>query len=381
MSYRDLIGVRALATEWNGEVQAKQLIDQFKYGRRESEWDALEYDRLADAEEQLGRRVMGQPHAVAAVADVLRRAKLGLSGAQHSSRGKPRGVLFFAGPTGVGKTELAKAVAELVFNTEEALLRFDMSEYAHSHADQRLLGAPPGYVGYEEGGQLTQQLLANPFRVILFDEIEKTHPSILDKFLQILEDGRLTDGRGQTVYFSESIIIFTSNAGIYQLDQHTGRPLIDPATGNAVLNVDPKLHTDYDVVRTRVQDGVRAYFKHYLGRPELLNRIGQNIIVFNFVRAETMRLILEKKVMRSICAQVKQAHGVTIEFDPAVAEEMLKILGEDVSQGGRGVGNLAEPALLNPLARQMEGRTLKVSALIPPRPGETMQYDLDCELI
>lgn len=155
MSVRDLSGIRALSRRADSEgMKAKSLVDFYKYGVKESEWDNLDWNRLAQAEAELSKRVLGQDAAVAAVSDVLRRAALDLSGAQHSSKTKPRGVLFFAGPTGVGKTELAKSIAELVFSTEESCVRFDMSEYSQSHSDQRLLGAPPGYVGYEEGGQL-----------------------------------------------------------------------------------------------------------------------------------------------------------------------------------------------------------------------------------
>ena len=268
MTVRDLCGIRAVARRpENGNLHAKALIDCYKYGVRESEWDNLGWHKLAAAEEVLARRVIGQPAAVTAVADMLRRARLHLSGAQHSSRTKPRGVLFFAGWTGVGKTEMAKALAELIFGSEETCVRFDMSEYSLAHADQRLLGAPPGYLGYEEGGQLTNHVRSNPFSVLLFDEIEKAHPSILDKFLQILEDGRITNSRGETVYFSETVVIFTSNVGIYQLDQNTGRPLVNPLTGRRLLNVDPEKDIDYHAVREKVIGGVEAYFKHFLGPP------------------------------------------------------------------------------------------------------------------
>ncbi len=378
MSTRDLGGIRALARRMGGSgIAAKTLVDRYKYGVRESQWDSLDWGRLENAERELSKRVIGQEAAVAAVSDVLRRGALHLSGAQHSSRTKPRGVLFFAGPTGVGKTELAKAIAELVFSTEDACVRFDMSEYGQSHSDQRLLGAPPGYVGYEEGGQLTNRMKSNPFCVLLFDEIEKAHPTILDKFLHILEDGRMTDGRGETVHFSESVIIFTSNAGIYQVDPETCRPAVSFETGKPILNVDPAKHTSYSVVRQKVLEGVESYFKHTLGRPELLNRIGQNIVVFDFVRRDTLRKILEQKVLKSVRDQVYERWRLHLEFSDQVVDELMEMGGNDVASGGRGIGNLTELAIVNPVSRALftvlreqgrhsvSGRTMRIEHVKP----------------
>ena len=187
-------------------------VQCYKVGVTENPWkkDYLR-ERIADALPFIEERVRGQRPAVTKTIDILMRSVMGLTGAQARASGnRPRGVLFFAGPTGVGKTELAKTLTQLIFGDERAYIRFDMSEFAEEHTGARLLGAPPGYIGYDAGGELTNAVREKPFSVVLFDEIEKAHPRILDKFLQILEDGRLTDGRGETAYFSEAILVFTS---------------------------------------------------------------------------------------------------------------------------------------------------------------------------
>ena len=196
----------------------KRLIQLYRFGEKKSPWEELNHGRLKQLGEELKKSVKGQDHIIDKVQNVLIKAFMGLSGLQHSGRQQmPKGIFFFVGPTGVGKTETAKAIARFLFGEEEACIRFDMSEFSTEHSDQRLIGAPPGYVGYEEGGQLTNAVRQRPFCVLLFDEIEKADDKILDKFLQILEDGRLTDGKGDTVSFSESIIIFTSNIGASEI--------------------------------------------------------------------------------------------------------------------------------------------------------------------
>src|SRR4051794_39278696 len=210
----------------------------------------------------------GQDHAVVHVLDIIKRAVTGVGANRRG--GRPRGVAFLAGPTGVGKTELAKTVTSLLFNDESSYIRFDMSEFSAEHADQRLIGAPPGYVGYDAGGELTNAIREKPFSVVLFDEVEKAHPLILDKFLQVLDDGVLTSGRGERVYFSEALIVFTSNLGIHRTD----------ASGDKIANVTPE--QPFEEVRRKVRAEIKTHFKMVLNRPELLNRIGENIIVFDF---------------------------------------------------------------------------------------------------
>lgn len=314
------------------------VIDLYRYGIRENPWKKLNESMLTDAEAQIRRRVKGQDEAVKRTLDVIKRAVTGLSGLQGSSLTRPKGVLFFAGPTGTGKTEMAKTLAEMLFGDESCCIRFDMSEYSQSHSDQKLLGAPPGYVGYESGGQLTNAVRRNPFSILLFDEIEKAHPSILDKFLQILEDGRMTDGQGNTVYFSESIIIFTSNLGIYIPDGMGGR------TANVTIN------DTYPDVYQRVRTAIEDHFKLDLGRPEILNRIGENIVVFDFIRPDAALKILQAQVDR-ICNFLASEKHITLQLSENAFEQLLELAENNLENGGRGIGNVVEKMLINPLSR------------------------------
>ncbi|MBS4099138.1 MAG: ATP-dependent Clp protease ATP-binding subunit [Sulfuricella sp.] len=326
-------------------------VQCFKVGISENPWKkAYLREKIADAAPFLEDRVKGQPQAATKTIDILMRSVMGLTGAQARSAGnRPRGVLFFAGPTGVGKTELAKTLTQLIFGNERAYLRFDMSEFAEEHASARLLGAPPGYIGYDAGGELTNAVREKPFSVILFDEIEKAHPRILDKFLQILEDGRLTDGRGDTAYFSEAILIFTSNLGIFVEDEH----------GRRVQNVAPGDH--YDVVESKVRGAIQDYFKFRLARPEILNRIGDNIVVFNFITPPVAVLIFAG-MLSNIVNRVREEHKVELALADPVRARLMEMCTRDLSNGGRGIGNQLESSFINPLGRalfrlNLEGRT------------------------
>ena len=294
-------------------------------------------NRLTRGEEILKKRVKGQDEAVSQSLDVLKRAVSGLSKVKNNA--SPKGVLFFAGPTGTGKTETAKTLAELVFGDESACIRFDMSEYSHDNSDQRLFGAPPGYVGYEAGGQLTNAVRKNPFSILLFDEIEKASPTILDKFLQILEDGRMTDGQGNTAYFSDCVIIFTSNLGIYTKDQY----------GNRKENVNRSMSPDE--VRTKVTTAIQDHFKLELGRPEILNRIGENIVIFRYINEDVAREILTARV-EGIVKMIALQKEIRIDVSP-VFEKLYGLVCENLDNGGRGINNIVEKALINPLARHI----------------------------
>jgi ATP-dependent Clp protease ATP-binding subunit ClpB len=308
-----------------------------------SRWTGIPVDRMLEGErakllameENLRRRVIGQDEAVNAVANAIRRARAGL---QDPNR--PIGSFLFLGPTGVGKTELTRALAEFLFDSEQAMIRIDMSEYMEKHSVARLIGAPPGYVGYEEGGSLTEAVRRRPYQVILFDEIEKAHPDVFNVLLQVLDDGRLTDGQGRTVDFRNTLIVLTSNLG--------SQYLADLPEG-----------ADVNTVRGQVMDEVRRAF-----RPEFLNRLDE-ILLFRRLSREDMTGIVEIQLRRlqALLAERK----ITLEVDEA-AKRWLADAGYDPVYGARPLKRVIQRELQNPLATEiLEGRiqdgdTVRVSA-------------------
>ena len=365
-SLKNIAQIIKLSNQTPERMNFEKLINLYRYGEKKSPWEELSAEKLKTATEVLGQRVKGQDEAVQKVRDVIIRAYTGFAGLQHSAKQKkPKGALFFVGPTGVGKTELAKSLAEFVFGDESAYRRFDMSEYAHEQSDQRLVGAPPGYVGYEKGGELTNAVKERPFCVLLFDEIEKAHGRIMDKFLQILEDGRLTDGKGETVYFSETFIIFTSNIGA----------------------ADAEIEWDAEQTRRHFIDKVTDHFVKELKRPEILNRIGEaNIVPFNFIQNDDVLVAIGKSKFKPIRDFIKERYKAEIRFDDE--EEAFAALGSGANKknGGRGMLNAMEQKLINPLSdfvfEKMEnlmrgGRIIKVS--IDKIPGGEVEFDFYLE--
>jgi ATP-dependent Clp protease ATP-binding subunit ClpA len=339
-----LVDLNAIAQLARAEAvpigDVSEAVRRYKVGVTEDAWRKIERSRIRDGAQTIARRVVGQDHAVVHMLDIVKRAATGIGGGRRG--GRPRGIAFLAGPTGVGKTELAKTVTELLFGDESAYIRFDMSEFSAEHADQRLIGAPPGYVGYDVGGELTNAVRERPFSVVLFDEIEKAHPRILDKFLQVLDDGVLTSGRGERVYFSEALIIFTSNLGIYSTSPDGGR----------VANVTPD--QSYEEVRSRVRAEIGNHFKLVLNRPEILNRFGENIIVFDFIRPTVAERIFASMVQHVLADAASSGHEVSIA--PEAMDALRHLCTADLANGGRGIRNKIEAHLINPLARALFDR-------------------------
>ena len=367
-SFTEINGLRRLCKNEKTHIRnMSSVIDLYRYGMKENPWDSIDVDKLKNAKTDFQRRVKGQDFAIVKTLDVIKRAVTGMNGLQGTAHGKPKGILFFAGPTGTGKTETAKTLAEKLFGDESCCIRFDMSEFSQSHSDQKLLGAPPGYIGYEAGGQLTNAVKNNPFSILLFDEIEKAHPSIFDKFLQILEDGRMTDGQGNTVYFSECIIIFTSNLGIYTIND----------MGARVPNVTPAMQ--YSEVQSKVRQAVEDYFKTELGRPELLNRIGDNIVVFDFIRPDVAEQILFSKINQIVNNMEVEKNIQLVISDNAFAKLMEKVLN-NLGNGGRGIGNIVESLLINPLSRYMFDEDIKnnTKLTITDIDVDNAPYDIKC---
>jgi len=337
-SWRDKIPLR--------EKNVRQLVDFYKFGRRDDPWEKISPERIASAKKELSRSVIGQPKAIEAVTSMLASARIGLSMGGGKSSTQPKGIFFFVGPTGVGKTELAKALARILFSDESALIRFDMSEYAQEHAAEKLTGAPPGFVGFEAGGQLTNRVLEQPYSILLFDEIEKATPKVMDKFLQILSDGRLTDGKGQTVYFNQTVIIFTSNIGASDLtNHHTGAIrsgiMSQVKEGNMPLYSEVEKHFDQEV---------RWYFSNYIGRAELLGRLGDNIIVFDLLRKDFINEIA-CKFLQQYSEITKEKYKLSIKFMPSVLEVISLRMKEErnLILGGRRIKSLLETFIEKPL--------------------------------
>ncbi|MEY9214109.1 ATP-dependent chaperone ClpB [Thermobifida halotolerans] len=324
------------ATMVKEEVGADDVADVV------SSWTGIPVGRLMEGEttkllrmeEELGRRLVGQKRAVAAVSDAVRRARAGISDPD-----RPTGSFLFLGPTGVGKTELAKALAEFLFDDERAIVRLDMSEYSEKHSVARLVGAPPGYVGYEEGGQLTEAVRRRPYTVVLLDEVEKAHIEVFDTLLQVLDDGRLTDGQGRHVDFRNTILVLTSNLG--------SQFLVDPALDDAQRH-------------DRVMQVVRTTFK-----PEFLNRL-DDVIVFDALSTDELTEIVDLQVDR--LARRLADRRLKLDVTPA-ARDWLALTGYDPVYGARPLRRLVQTAIGDPLARELLSGALNE--------GDTVLVDLD----
>ena len=278
-----------------------------------------EVEKLLTMEERIGKRVIGQREAIVAVSDAVRRARSGLQ-----DLNRPIGSFIFLGPTGVGKTETARALAEFLFDDEQAMVRIDMSEYQERHSVARLIGAPPGYVGYEEGGQLTESVRRRPYSVILFDEIEKAHPEVFNTLLQILDDGRLTDGKGRTVDFKNTIIIMTSNIGSLEISEYAGK--------------------DEEKMRSKVMEVLRYHFK-----PEFLNRL-DDIIIFHSLDRDQIKQIVNIQIQR--LNKRLSERKLMLELDDS-ARQMLANEGFDPAFGARPLKRAIQRLVENPFAREI----------------------------
>ena len=291
-----------------------------------------EVEKLIQMEQRLHERVVGQDEAVEAVSNALRRSRAGLA-----DPNRPIGVFLFLGPTGVGKTELARALAQFMFDSEQAVVRLDMSEYMEKHAVARLIGAPPGYVGYEEGGQLTEAVRRRPYAVILLDEIEKAHPDVFNVLLQIMDDGRLTDGQGRTVNFTNSILIMTSNVGSDRI---------------AAEAIDERM-------RERIEEVLQTTFK-----PEFLNRIDETVIFHRLSREDIARIV--DLQVDQLTKRLREK-GIEIELTDD-ARTLLGNLGYDPTYGARPLKRVIQRQLVDKLALKLlegefaEGDTVRVDA-------------------
>jgi len=307
----DVDDIAQVVAQWTG-IPVSQMMES-------------EAERLLHMEERLSERVIGQEEAIHAISDAIRRARAGLKDPR-----RPIGSFIFIDPSGVGKTELAKALAEFLFGDEDALVRLDMSEYREQHTVSRLFGAPPGYVGYEEGGQLTEAVRRRPYRVILFDEIEKAHPEVWNALLQILDDGRLTDGQGQVVDFRNTVLIMTSNLGTEFVRQ-----------GGTLGFLSEDSSDENRAQHEKIQKALKSTF-----RPEFLNRIDE-IIMFSPLKLEQMYQIVDLQ-MKEVSDRLKE-HGLDVVLTEA-ARKWLAEVGYDPAFGARPLRRALQKHIESPLS-------------------------------
>ncbi|MEX1247102.1 MAG: AAA family ATPase [Anaerolineales bacterium] len=337
---------------WESEHQLDEVVDINDIAEVVAQWTGIpvsqmmetESEKLLKMEERLHERIIGQDEAIEAVSDAIRRARSGLKDPK-----RPIGSFIFIGPSGVGKTELAKALAEFMFDDEDALVRIDMSEYREQHTTARLFGAPPGYVGYEEGGQLTEAVRRRPYRVILFDEIEKAHPDVWNALLQILDDGRLTDGQGRTVDFRNTVLIMTSNLGTEFVRKSGSLGFLQEAGSEEERQSSQK-----------IQKALRDTF-----RPEFINRIDE-IITFSALSTEDMMRIVDLQ-MKEVQERLSEK-GVTVELS-AKARQWLATKGYDAAFGARPLNRALQKYVESPLSKRLLAGDFK--------PGATIIADVD----
>jgi len=332
-------------------VMLKEEVDEEDVAEVVAKWTGIpvskmlegEMQKLVTMEDRLSQRVIGQAEALKAVADAVRRARAGL---QDPNR--PIGSFIFLGPTGVGKTETARALAEFLFDDEHAMIRLDMSEYMEKHAVARMIGAPPGYVGYEEGGQLTEAIRRRPYAVVLFDEIEKAHPDVFNVLLQILDDGRLTDAKGRTVDFKNTVLIMTSNLGSREIQDADG---------------------DEDEVREAVLQELRANFK-----PEFLNRV-DDIVIFHQLSRDQIGQIIDVQLARLLAMLAER--NIELSLDDS-ARQLLAREGYDPNYGARPLKRAIQTLIQNPLAvKLLNGEVLPGQRVRVTANGDQMDLKVE----